>query len=902
MVRGNWQRRVELNESRRNEAKQRKQRTDGKKLYKQKVLKLLAALEKHKDIVWQQVDKPWEIHLWVETLPSDQAPIDNPWSETDTKASKRRNRAASIESENSGKSGRSKSGGGKKKHPRSKEIIEDSQEEVSIALRLCRSSFFTGECNNKKSGKKGICENTHYPKKLSTLAGILKSNGENESDTQKVLASSESSLPNDQIEEEATKGDSQSMEMLYYISIPAISQNTEVDTSSFSEYIAGSLATKSCNIGSIVYLAFNGTLLFDRYREGLLLSESDLGTCLSMGKSGGRLSDSSSNLAKLLPGSVLEYVLTFLSELEIVRMSSVCKPWNMEIGKESANLWRHFLERWGWPVASLDQTTRIPYRDAFLSHYSAMRDLKAVRIGMVDILTKKTIASKDAYSKSFDASKGLPQDTDFCAGVAVWSPNHILSGYSEDCTLRLFTTTARAGGDGDKICRELVCQNIDPYRNTRKKACRLVDLALGDTQIGCLCRVTEDDVERETSLLLLLSRDDFLVSDVTEEDGLLHVVDVRKAVLDFLIDSDGDDDDQMEFLSYISSGGDMDDVAVFISQSLVTCGNDLFMFHASWSIPTLGGTDDEDDVFEKLFFFSANAGAVAVMHSTNPDSENAMGSHESMALASSVTKDDRGSYGCLFVASSPVSMSLKIGSIDSNGRIHSSMPVYGTVPEGYSLCQRLERPMTICGSQIVIADAIFKENEDAEVHNKEFKSLLSFHSSLMDGLMHVSAETIELQGNFEVIKLANIRDEHVLVLCQRHPRSENADVDAIDGHWFGPINDNCQVALYAIIFHVPSRAEICRVCLLNDLMDDFGNGARISGDVPLSIVANGGTVGATVWWRGIVMTGEEVRKIQHDPEGKEQTQSPSKAKKKKKKTPKKGGKKDGFARGMSLRG
>jgi hypothetical protein len=894
MVQGNWQRRVELIAIKRGEAKQRKHHTDEKRVYKHKAQTLLGALNQSKDVLWQQVDKKWEIHLWVDSLPSDQKPNEDSWNEEGTKNSKRRNRALSIESENSSKGNPSKSGNGKKKHPRSKEIIKDTQEEQWIAPRLCRSQFYTGECKNRKMGKKSGCENTHYPKKSKTLAEIVNANEENEPEPNMVLASSESALADAQVDDEATNGDSKSMEMLYYISIPAPLQNADGETTSFSEDITRVLARQSCNIGSIVYLAFNGTLLFDRYREGLLLSDNDLSTCLSVGKSGGRLSDNSSDLAKLLPGSVLEYVLTFLSEHEIAAMSSVCKPWHTEIGKESANLWRHCLERRGWPVAPLDDDGGISYRRAFLSHYSAVRDLKAVQVGMTDILTKKTIASKDAFSKSFDASTGAPQYPDFCAGVDVWSPNQILAAYSEECTLRLFTTTARSGDDGDKICRELVCQNIDPYRNTKKKACRLVDLALDETQICCLGRVAAENVDAETTVLIFLSRNDFLVSDVSEEERLLKVVDASQAVLDFLLDSDGDNDDydQMELLSYLSSGGHLDDVEVLVSQSLVACANGLFLFHASWSIPPLDGADDGDRVFQKLFFFSASAGTIVVMHNINWNIENMTRAHESMALTSSVTKDGRGSSGCIFASSTPVSLSLTIGSIDPNGRIHTSTPMHGTVPEGYSLCQRMQRPMAICGSQIIVADATVQANEDGG--SKQFKSLISFHSCSMDD-MTVSVESIEIQGNFEMINLYPYRDEHVLALCRLYPRSE--DVDAIDGHWFGPSNEESPVSLYGIIFHVPSRTEIQRVCLLNDLEDSSDK----HGDIPISVAVDGGTVVAGIWWRGIVMTGEEVRQVQQDPEGKEQAQSQSKAKKKKKKGAHKGGK-NGFARGMSLQG
>src|SRR6056300_1337574 len=87
MVRGNWQRRVELNESRRKDAKQRKQRQDEKKLYKANVQALLTMLERHGEMINQQyqrrqrkygnADQPsptppsWNICLWTDSSPSD---------------------------------------------------------------------------------------------------------------------------------------------------------------------------------------------------------------------------------------------------------------------------------------------------------------------------------------------------------------------------------------------------------------------------------------------------------------------------------------------------------------------------------------------------------------------------------------------------------------------------------------------------------------------------------------------------------------------------------------------------------------------------------------------------------------------------------------------------------------
>mmetsp|Transcript_6696 Transcript_6696/g.10602 ORF Transcript_6696/g.10602 Transcript_6696/m.10602 type:complete len:181 (+) Transcript_6696:2-544(+) len=170
-----------------------------------------------------------------------------------------------------------------------------------------------------------------------------------------------------------------------------------------------------------------------------------------------------------------------------------------------------------------------------------------------------------------------------------------------------------------------------------------------------------------------------------------------------------------------------------------------------------------------------------------------------------------------------------------------------------------------------------------------YMSTISFYCPSTDTSDNAS-ETLDLGDNLEVIKLVSFREEHVLVLCRFHKEP----AIGFAGHWFGPNDeDDTLYSLYGIIFHTPTKTMIHRVCLLNDL-DTF----------PVTIAVDGGTVAAGLFWKGMVMTGEEVRQVhQKDPKKTDQSElSSAKAKKKKKKTPKKGGKKDGFARGMSLRG
>mmetsp|Transcript_45123 Transcript_45123/g.109179 ORF Transcript_45123/g.109179 Transcript_45123/m.109179 type:complete len:892 (-) Transcript_45123:70-2745(-) len=891
MVRGNWQRRVEKNEARRDEAKQRKHRMEEKKLFKQKAQKFLTALDEYKDIAWQQVEKRWELHLWVDTLPSDQDQIQPAWEEdSDQKGSKRRNRSSSIESEGAAKFGKSKGGKGKKKHPRSKEVVDEAPaEEASITPQLSQKYFFKGQQEQRKGGKKGGgSSHMQVPKGFKSLAEVILKGAESKQYSKDVLASTASAHPDAPGDDEANTGETPMMEMLYYFSVPAADGVAGGEMPSFSEFLGGILSNKSCNIGSIVYVTFNGTLLFDRYQEGLLLSENDLRNCISMGKSATSSSQTSSNLAKSMPGSVLEYILTFLSEFEIAGMSSVCKGWNKEIGKESGNLWRHCLERRQWPVDTSTDLEHAPYRQTFLSHYGVMRDSNAIQLGISDMLIKKSSSSNEVVSRAFETSKDTPQHPNYAAGIAVWSENQVIVAYSHECTLRLFSTTEKSGSDGDKLCRELICQNIDPYRNTKKKSSTLVDLALDDSRIGCLCKIEEENVEEKSTHLLFLNRDEFLTSDVADEEEILQQIGLEKAILDFLLDYDGIDDDPMEFLSYISSGGEIEDVEVLVSPSLVACANGLFLFHASWSIPSETGVEGEARFFKKLFMFSAGAGAIVLMQSIGSSTMNE--AHESYALASQVTTDEKGVSHCTFAASSAVSLSLTIGFIDANGATQTYTPIMGTIPEGYSLCQRRRRPMAMVGSTTIVADAMVENTEDES--NKTYKSILSFNSYSASASSTLSS-TVDLKGNLKVTDLVGFRHEHVLVLCHLHPRTGDTDIDAIDGHWFGPPAEDGLMSLVGIVYHVPSQTEIHRVVLLGD---------QLGIPVPLAVTVHGDTVAGSVWWKGLLMTGEDVRARQEDCTAQEPPTPTSKAKKKKKKTPKKGGKKDGFARGMSMRG
>jgi hypothetical protein len=135
-----------------------------------------------------------------------------------------------------------------------------------------------------------------------------------------------------------------------------------------------------------------------------------------------------------------------------------------------------------------------------------------------------------------------------------------------------------------------------------------------------------------------------------------------------------------------------------------------------------------------------------------------------------------------------------------------------------------------------------------------------------------------------------IREEYVaVILGTPQPEGENDD-DAIGGEWFGI--EEGSTTREVVVFHITSRQEVFRYPLP---------------DVSLSIRCIGDTIAANISNLGFVIAGENAREVARtalDGDD-ENTQTPTKTTKSKKKrlaSLASGRKKDGFARGMRMRG
>lgn len=938
MARGNWQRRVELNESRRNEAKQKKHRNEEKKTFKSQVQGLISFLDLHTDALGQAEHRM--VHIWTDTIPSDAPPVLDLWEEETARHSKRggRGRSISIESE---KAARTPASSGKKKaHPRSKDATTvETEEEATHAPKLCRSYFFSGKCESSKKGggKKGqggSCRYVHYPKKYNSLADILLLNPTPNGDSsigREAAALSEASYPESHPGGESTTH-LDAMDMVYYLSLnlKEFSVLTEGSSKadveavrSLGEWVVDAMASRACSTGSIVYLMIDNQLLYDRYRDGVDLNEAALVGSVA------QYSDTSTRIEKLspnedhvvlLPAPVLEYVLTFLEDPAVASMSMVCSSWNQEIGKQSSNLWSFLLNRRSWPIPEVtggnDRDDTLPtLREAFISHYVAVRDMNAIKAGIHRLLSstsaarsKASLNDREGCYRSFDSLRGAPQEQNPCIALKVWSPNRVLAAYYQDCTLRLFDSVQRSGGCGQRLCREIVCLRIDPYKKTRKRACQMISLALDDECIGCLLHVVEDSSGSEAFVLAVLSREDFLMdSDTTLADGT-QVIDIGQSVLNFLVSCDEVDHGLLQLHDFLSEDGNLDDVEVLVSQSIASCGFGRFMVEVSVSVP-LGSDEDDSDanvtlLFRKLFIFSASVGAIVWMCDSNPSSVPLRPRHEHFTLVS-VKTDIDGRYGCNIAALASFGAGIMFVSINSTGNVSTPTMVQGSALArddillgSWRMRRSQNLPLVVVGNEIYAADNLVHENENG---TKTYQSFLSCYP-IADATEPLF-EKFQLRGNLEVCHLTSLRKDHILAICRVFGTNPSAtEVDEVDGQWFGGGDSASNVSSYAIIIDIPSRVEIHRLLIVEDLVAHLGHDLASDGELPIQLAAFGDTVAAGLWWKGITMTGTDVRRDLLSERGDHEAAYESSAKKKKKQPPKKSGKKDGFARGMSLRG
>jgi hypothetical protein len=375
---------------------------------------------------------------------------------------------------------------------------------------------------------------------------------------------------------------------------------------------------------------------------------------------------------------------------------------------------------------------------------------------------------------------------------------------------------------------------------------------------------------------------------------------VGETVLNYLLSGGEAGYRLLPLFDFLTNGGDLSSIDILVSQNIHACGYGLFLMEVAISLPDSEWNDQGEEIVmsfdRKIVLFSATAGVIVWMGDWDL-TDSLPHRHQVVTMASLRHQCCPGerSAACSFALVSPSTDIILSAELDSTGQMQCPTVVEASrlvrneiLQNSWQMHPVHHRPVVITFSDIVVADTLVREPDGGR---KVKKSVVSFYSRFVNDLSYA---TLTLEGDCEAICMERMQDDYAVVLCHvRKFRNTEAAIDSIDS------DDAASLSIEAIVIHVPSRRAIHRVCLLGeDWAFPPGNY-----NIPILFAANGETVGVGLWWKGVILTGKDVREVgsntMHAAE-EEKSRSTKKQKKKQRQSTK--GKKDGFARGMSLTG
>jgi len=344
-------------------------------------------------------------------------------------------------------------------------------------------------------------------------------------------------------------------------------------------------------------------------------------------------------LIQHMPGSVLETILAYLPDIYTGSLPLVCKSWHTEIGQTSPNLWRQLLLRKGLPMvidptkeptpyASDHRNARDRCRDAYIGHYEAIRDVRAIaelfRSHMPSQLQlpvperpdsvcrlDTSCSPNDATMIPYNSNPGAPRaSSGVTTSVKVWAEGKIIMSCCQDCTVRLFEAVNNGGSLG---CRQIVCVTASPEPKSKRGQWLLTGMNLDEHYVCCACnpgiRVESNMVGRniETPHLLIFEREDILCAagggDINRpselDDGAIHSVNLREKLVDYLLTDVPDDVDVL--IEYIKNTHLAHlRLQVIADSCIVACGKGRFLIAIEIAVPV---EDDEDSGVVRYHYF-----------------------------------------------------------------------------------------------------------------------------------------------------------------------------------------------------------------------------------------------------------------------------------------------------------
>jgi len=948
-VNESWETRAFEAAERRRATKQRKEEKSRKRSHKLNAQNLLTRLDEIGErLLTKSLDKskPLEIHIWTDSLPSEYVIADEFTDDITTPTKKgrarsnsyvasspstpmdgkqnRRNRSNSYSSPQStpqkgskkNKSGQDYAFGRKGGRQRSMSNVSDRSEEEQTPT-ICSKHFFTGKDVNggKKLKKKGSNLSASSVSKQSiSLFQVL---------TNSKLSEEKRALGRDALE--ACKGASKAnfaseiltsadqMPAIYYLTLKL--GKTIENPPKVSEEISTLLSKQDCPTASIVYLVVDGMLLFDRYRDGIVFTNSDehllYKDCNGVGfkrrtVSIGEYSDTMQepqddildhhqNMVRYLPSQILEYIVLFLPDESVSSMPLVCKSWYAEIGKSSPDLWIQLLRRRQWPQNDLAMSLepsdeRDFYRSTFQSHFSAARNLDTIVQGLEAI---------EAGSRSSAPSKPMAKDVailhekdshgHYKPGetiLRVFSEACVLVADKMECTLSLYDV-AETNGSADRRCRRKLSVFVAPVGNSKKNKCSLTSMDLDDETIGCLFSAGGN--ENRKTMFGVVDRQSFQSAagrgggTSQLEGGALRSFDLREKVIDCLVSCDDEEVTSWIYSNLLGEDGlDLSPVECGIKENIVACGNSQFLFEAAIMVPmTFDDDHDDPDLMStallKLFLFDAKRGDVvwvgpsgiggtatmqfwyplknSIARNSSPqlDSEHSQPYSEAV-FASRVSAD----LSSILVSEDGDVVCMKVGK-------NTTMDSFSDNDGMWHRSSEHNRVVIATSSDIVVAECYSHVARDST--RLSHKSVFTFYPTTESDYNQI--QQLSVEGNCFEFPIEALRGEHIVAFATSDPS----------------LGAGCDKSVTAILIDVQSRSMIHRIQI-----EDAVNFIESSSEFALTCQHHTIAVATN---NGLVLAGQDVKAF---------TNAASTKRRRPEKKKKKGGygkqKKDVFARGM----
>jgi hypothetical protein len=423
----------------------------------------------------------------------------------------------------------------------------------------------------------------------------------------------------------------------------------------------------------------------------------------------------------------------------------------------------------------------------------------------------------------------------------------------------------------------LLKANLDPYSHTKKRSITVTAAALDDTTIGLLAQVRSVHVETITSILILKQRDAFLLNDDddnVDDDGEngTHVIDIHEALLHYLLSLDVADHRMLQLMDFLQTHA-FGEVQIVASPALAACGHGRFLIHVHIWIPTNEPGMDPAMMMmidRRLVLFSADA----VLWMGDSDDHHVYSlqyepghPHGRVAVGS-----EQGIVVAQLLDGAPPTR------IDTKRAIRALMTRTHIV--GYSVFQGT--PTSVHATELRFYRRLDVGGDDNDL-------LLTAQPPVAPA---PEPHVLKLPIDTGIADISCVRGDHLVVLCRElalNPEVVNNADRLFLPHFEG-------ATLRALIYHVPTQVMIRSIelsmCQYPRMMDHVQQTMALCGD------------NSDIWMSGIdvldARAEHEANHHQHHHHHHNNINSP--AKKKKKRKPQRGGKKDGFARGMSLRG